>query len=62
MENKLSKTEQPCTIHSVGRSVSKSNSKSKHWKDCPKCGLKMTYGQLITDEWYCWNCNYKNVS
>jgi transposase len=41
----------------VGRSVSK----SKYWKDCPKCGLKMTYGQLVTEEWYCWNCNHRGV-
>lgn len=34
--------------------------KSKHWKDCPKCGLENTYGELITGEWYCWNCHYKN--
>ena len=30
-----------------------------NWKDCPKCKLEMTYGKLITDEWYCWNCNHK---
>lgn len=41
----------------VGRSISK----SKYWKDCPKCGLKKTYGQLITEEGYCWNCNYRGV-
>lgn len=61
MKNELSKTEQPCTIHGVGRSVSKSKSKSKYWKDCPKCGLKMTYGQLVTEEGYCWNCNHRGV-
>ena len=32
---------------------------SENWKDCPKCGLEMTYGKLITNEWYCWNCNHK---
>ena len=31
----------------------------KNWKNCPKCGLKMTYGKLITNEWYCWNCGHK---
>ena len=44
-------------IHGVGRSVSK----SKYWKDCPKCGLKMTYGQLVTEEGYCWSCNHRGV-
>ncbi len=32
---------------------------SENWKDCPKCELEMTYGKLITNEWYCWNCNHK---
>lgn len=62
MNTKDSKTKQPCTLQSVGRSVSNIKQKSKYWKDCPQCGLKMTYGQLITDEWYCWNCNHKGVS
>ena len=35
---------------------------SENWKDCPKCGLEMTYGKLITNEWYCWNCNHKGNS
>ncbi len=41
--------------------VSCSVSKSKYWKDCPKCGLKMTYGQLVTEEGYCWSCNHRGV-
>ena len=35
--------------------------KSKYWKDCPKCEER-TYGQLITGEWYCFNCGYKGKS
>ena len=50
---------QQCFLHSVGSSVS--NSKSKYWKDCPKCRLKMTFGQLVTEEGYCWNCNHRGV-
>jgi hypothetical protein len=44
-------------VGDVGRSVSK----SKYWKDCPKCGLKMTYGQMVTEEGYCWSCNHRGV-
>lgn len=33
--------------------------KKKYWKDCPKCGFKKTFGQLITEQWYCWNCDHK---
>ena len=33
--------------------------KNRYWKNCPKCGLKGTYGQLITEQWYCLNCHYK---
>ena len=40
--------------------MSKDKPKSKNWKDCPKCDLKMTYGKLITNEWYCWNCCHKS--
>lgn len=47
----------PLRKGAVGRSVSK----SKYWKDCPKCGLKMTYGQLVTEEGYCWSCNHRGV-
>lgn len=36
--------------------------KSRYWKDCPECGLKGTYGQLITEQWYCWNCHHKGDS
>ena len=43
-------------------SFPKSETKSKYWKNCPKCGLEMTYGQLITDEWFCWNCGHKGTS
>lgn len=48
---------QALNIPVVGCSVSK----SKYWKDCPKCGLKMTYGQLVTEEGYCWSCNHRGV-
>ena len=51
---------QALNIPVVWRSVFKSK-KSKYWKDCPKCGLKMTYGQLVTEEGYCYSCNHRGV-
>ncbi len=57
MDKNINEAHEQCTIHGVGRSVSK----SKYWKDCPKCGLKMTYGQLVTEEGYCWSCNHRGV-
>ena len=47
--------------HAVEHYFYKYQMKSKYWKDCPKCGLKMTYGQLVTEEGYCWSCNHRGV-